>query len=683
MIVTRYIYIVLFFLSYIGIAQVDTLAIKHMNEGTLKKLGKNAMLQKDYNTAIPYFEQFLKLKKNDGAVEFKLAECYRETRNYKKAEVMYAKAYKSDPEKNKTALYYHGQMLKSNGEYDKAQEEFKKFKKEYKGSDKALKKAAAHEAEYCDSAKMILTLDKKTIVMHLDTTINKVHVESSPVSLDENTLLFSSLRTNKREYAIEGDTNNLLVRKFYTAKKTNDEWKFEGEWNESFNVPGENVGNATFTPDGKKMYFSRCKPDWTGNMICAIYMSENANGTWSEPVKLDKKINNPKFNSTQPAVAIDPAKGNEVVYFVSNRKEKSKGGTDIWYFVYDKKKKAYKEPKNAGAKVNTPKDELSPYFDNSTRTLYFSSEGLPGLGGFDVFKSHVEGSSITLVENIGKPVNSGADDIFYTISKNREEGFFVSNREGGNAIKNKTCCDDIYSYKHTQYIHISIEGTVADVTDSINKKMLEDATVELYRVNKTTGEKTLINSVSTNKQGKYDLILEADKDYFIAVKKDGFLNNSGNEISTHEISSSKTLKQDFTVASLPKEPIRIKNIEYEFDRSELLPNSKIVIDTTILPLLLANPQIIVELSSHTDNKGADTYNQKLSQKRAESVVNYLITKGIDKKRLQAVGYGESKPIAPNEKPDGSDDPEGRQHNRRTEFRIIGNLDVEVINEDDH
>ncbi|HEY1040568.1 MAG TPA: OmpA family protein [Bacteroidia bacterium] len=669
-------------ISFAGFAQVDTLAIKRMSAGDLKKTGKNAMLQNDYSSAIPYYEQYLKIKKKDADIEFRLAECYRHTRNYKKAEAMYATAYKSDPEKNKLALYYHGQMLKAKGDYDKAKEDLKKFKKEYKGNDKLLKKSLGHDIDYCDSAKLIILKDKKTIVQHLDTTINKIHVEASPVSLDTNRLLFSSLRTDKREYTIEGDTNNLLVRKFYTAKKVNGDWKFEGEWNENFNVPGESTGNASFTPDGKKMYFSRCKPNWAGEMICAIYMSENVNGTWSEPVKLDNKINNPKFNSTQPAVSIDPAKGNEVVYFISNRKEGGKGGTDIWYFTYDKKKKVYKEPKNAGAKVNTSKDELSPYFDNDTRTLYFSSEGLPGLGGLDVFKIAGGPKGNANAENLGKPINSGADDIFYTISKNREEGFFVSNREGGNSLKNATCCDDIYSYKHTEYIHINLKGLVEDVSDSAHRKRLSEAVVELYLLNKTTGEKTLINSVATNKDGKYDLNLEVDKDYFVTVKRDGFL-NSGQEVSTKNITTNQTLDRNFEIASLPKEPIRIKNIEYEFDKADLLPNSKTVIDTTILRLLLANPEIIVELSSHTDSKGADTYNQKLSQRRAESVVNYLISKGIDKKRMVAVGYGESKPIAPNEKPDGSDDPEGRQHNRRTEFRVIGKLDVEVINEDDH
>ncbi|MCD6066126.1 MAG: ompA [Bacteroidetes bacterium] len=679
MTVTKYIYIALLFLSFGASAQVDTAAVKKMSPADLKHFAKHAVQQNDYAEAIPYYEQYLKLKKNDPKIQFKLAECYRHERDYAKAELMYGAAYKSDPQKNVTALYYKAKMQQAKGSYDLAKEDFKKFKKEYKGPDRVLKKAVTKDIEYMDSAKLILTLEKKIIVQHLDTSINKTHVEASPVTLDENTLLYSSLRTNKREYIVEGDTNNTLVRKFYTAKKIDNEWKFQGEW--EMNEPGENTGNAAFTPDGKKMYFTRCKPNWTGTMICAIYVSENNNGTWSEPQKLDKSINNPKYNSTQPAVAVDPVKGNEYVYFVSNRKDGGRGGNDIWYFVYDKKKKIYKEPKNVGTKINTAKDEMSPYFDNETRTLYFSSEGWAGLGGHDVYKSSGEAKKWTIPENVGKPVNSGADDIFYTVSKNREEGFFVSNREGGNALKNSTCCDDIYQYKHTEYIHLNLIGNITEMFDSVLVGKLKDAVIELY-VKDASGEKILIKTTTTDKDGKYDISLEAGKDYFIMAKKDGFL-NSGQDLTTKNISTSQTLEKNFNINKLPKEPIRIKNIQYEFDRSELTASSKTVIDTTIYPLLLENPQLIVELSSHTDSKGADKYNQNLSQKRAESVVKYLISKGIDTKRLQAVGYGEAKPIAPNEKPDGSDDPDGRQQNRRTEFRVIGQLDVEIINEDEN
>jgi outer membrane protein OmpA-like peptidoglycan-associated protein len=323
---------------------------------------------------------------------------------------------------------------------------------------------------------------------------------------------------------------------------------------------------------------------------------------------------------------------------------------------------------------------MTPFFDNETRTLYFSSKGHPGLGGFDVYKALGDGKKWTSAENLGVPINSGADDIYYTISKNREEGFVVSNRKGGNALKNETCCDDIYSYKYTQYIHVSIKGVVYTPVDG-GRKTLEDATLELYSKDKLTGEKFLIKSIKSDPKGNYDFKLEAGYDYQIMVSKDGYLSNSY-DFTTRDIMFSQVLEKDIPLEAIPKEPIKIPNVQYEFDKSDLLASSKTALDTTILRLMQDNPQIIVEIASHTDSKGNDQYNMKLSQKRAESVVNYLVSKGIKPERLKAKGYGETKPVAPNENSDGSDNPEGRALNRRTDFRIIGKLDIEVINEHD-
>lgn len=659
-------------------AQTDTTDLKKMSAKDLRKLGFNAMLQGDPNSAVTFLEFSVRKDKKDYQAQALLAEAYRNVRNYEKAEAMYESVYKNANEKYPEALYYLAEMQKSNAQYDKAKETYNKFRKEYKGDDRDLKKQAAKEIEYCDSAKKIMLTEGKIVIRHLPEDINKVNVESAPLSLDENTMVYSSLRTDKEEYYIEGDTNNTMVRKFYVAKKQGENWKFVGEWEEGMNKEGYNTGNGAMTPDGKKIYFSRCRPNWQGKMICAIYVSTNENGKWSEPEKLPKSINDPKYSNSQPAVAVDPVKKTETVYFVSNRPG-GKGGEDIWYFVYDGKKDLYKTPKNAG-KINTKKDEMSPFFDSETRTLYFSSAGYPGLGGLDVYKAVGDGKKWLSAQNIGYPINSSADDIYYVISKNREEGFVVSNRKGGVALKNATCCDDIYSYKYTAYIHINIKGVVF-TDEKGTRRNLPDATLELYSKDKTTGERFLIKTLPAGSNGDYDIKLEANSDYILLAKKDGYLSNSY-DFNTRDITTSQTLEKDLPLEQLPKEPIRIPNVQYEFDKSEIKPASKIAIDTTVLALMLNNPEIIVEIMSHTDSKGNDSYNEKLSQRRAESVVNYLIEKGIRKERLLAKGYGESKPVAPNDNPDGSDNPEGRALNRRTDFKIIGHLDIEVINDYD-
>lgn len=661
--------------AFFARSQSDSMLVSRSSAKTLKRLGKNAMEQNDPSSAITFYEAYLKTVPRDAKVMDQLGQAYLQIRDYDRAQHMFLNAYEMDVEKAPTSLYFHAQMQKSNGLYDSAKVNFQKFKKEYKGPEKGLKKQATKEIIFCDSVQKIVNTEKKVIITHLDSTINKVNTEGAPVNVDDNTLVFTSLRTDKKEFIIEDDTAKTIKRKLYVAKRENNAWKFGGEYGSNLNDVDFNNGNACFSPDRKRLYFTRCKLNFKEEMICAIYVSEKNGDDWSEPVKLPKNVNNPKFTSTMPAVTTDPAKGNDVIYFVSNNKE-GRGGLDIWYTVYDAKNKVYKTPKNAGNKINTAQNEITPYFDNETRTLYYSSDGLGGLGGYDVFKAVGDGKKWMSTENIGQPVNTGADDIFYTISTNREEGFFVSNRKGGNSLKNSTCCDDIYTYKHTEYIKINLLGNVSEMIDP--NMAIPQATVEVYLVDKRTKEKFLVKILQSDKDGNFKTTVEAGQDYSIIVKKNDFLGTSA-EVTTRGINTSQDITKNMLLAKKPKDPIRIPNIQYEFDKSNILEGSKIAIDTTVFALMEANPELIVEIQSHTDSKGSDKYNEKLSQQRAESVVNYLISKGITADRLKAKGYGESKPIALNENSDGSDNPEGRAQNRRTDFKIIGVLDVEVIN----
>lgn len=662
--------------SFSAFSQADSVVIKRSKPKQLKRMGKNAMQQNDPSAAISFYEAYLKTNKDDAGVMYQLGQAYYDIGDYESAERYFLKAYSNMHDKNSEALYYYAQMQKSNGKYDSAKINFQRFKKEYKGKEKQLKKQAGKEIVFCDSVQRLVGTEKKIVVTHLDTTINKINTEAAPVNIDENTLVFTSLRTDKVEFINEDDTTGPVKRKLYYAKRSGETWKYSGEYGDNLNMPNFNVGNACFSPDRKRIYFTRCRQNIKGDMICAIYVSEKNGNEWTEPERLPKAVNNPKYTSTMPSVALDPVKGNDIVYFVSNNKE-GRGGLDIWYTVYDKKNKTYKAPKNAGNKVNTSQDEMSPYFDNETRSLYFSSEGWGGLGGFDVFKATGDGKKWLSNENLGQPINSGADDIYYTISPNREEGFFVSNRKGGSALKNKACCDDIYTYKHSQYIKIRLDGYVFETERPT--VAIPEATVEIYIRDKKTKEKALVKTILTDKTGNYKTSLEAGQEYFLIIKKKDFLGTS-TEVSTIGITNSQVIKRKSYLAKEPKEPIHIPNIQYEFDKAVILEGSKIAIDTTVLALMIANPELIVEIQSHTDSKGNDNYNIKLSQKRAESVVQYLTQKGINPKRLVAKGYGESKPIAPNDKPDGSDNPEGRAKNRRTDFKIIGKLDVEIIND---
>lgn len=668
-------------MSLVTKAQTDSISLARSADKTLKKLGKNALLQDDPNSAITFLEAYQNRAKGkkDGEGLKLLARSYMATRDYEKAKRVYYKAYQTDKEKYTDALYYYAQMHKSLNAYDSAKAAFQKFKKEYKGDDKVIKKQATKEILFCDSVQRLIGLKPTIVIKHLDTTINKVHVEASPLAFTANELVFSSFRTEQKEYVSDEDTSNIKRRKIYRASRNaKGDWIFSGEFGEQFNDANFHSGNAAFSPDRKRIYFTRCRNNSVGKMICSIYISKFENGTWSEPERLPAPVNSKKYSSTMPSVGLDPVKGNDVLYFVSNRAG-GKGGLDIWYTVYDKKNNVFKPLKNAGSKVNTSQDELSPFYDSETRTLYFSSNGWGGMGGLDVLKTVGDGKKWTGNQNLGLPINSGADDLFYSIGVNREEGFFVSNRKGGNALKNATCCDDIYYYKQTQYIKVKLEG---DIKDMMNPdQAVADAKLEIYFIDKNTNEKVLVKTITADRNGHYETSVEPGHDYFVVVKKDDYLGTSI-ELTTKGILNNSSLDRDLQLVKKPKAPIHIPNVKYQYDRSDVEESSKAVLDSTVLKLMIDNPEIIVEIMAHTDSKGTDTYNEKLSQRRAESVVKYLLSKGVDQRRLVAKGYGESMPIAPNTHPDGSDNPVGRAKNRRTEFKIIGVLDAEIINDSD-
>ena len=726
------IYILSFFFIGFTLSGFSQGKKKYASPGHVKKMAHTAEEMGDIYSAINLYQTFLNANPDNLKISFRLAECYRKARNYENAQALYDKVYEGNKSKYITALFYSGQMLMQQGKYKEALEAFTQFKKESRSvtikDERYFKKMTKVLITACNQAKAIRDSAQKVIIFHLDTSVNKAHIEASPLSLSNNKLLYSSLRTNKLEsYNLNDTSVKIPVRKFYVATGKDGNWKTTGEFDGPFNDPETNVANGSFSPDGNRFYFTKTTKNKAGKTISQIYVSKRTGRTWSEPIKLAPPINDPFYTTTQPTVGIESKKNLEVVYFVTDRPG-GKGGTDIWYFLYDANRNKYSKPRKIGSKLNTVGNEMTPYFDMETHSLYFSSDGYPGLGGLDIFKSTGELRNWTPPVNVGYPINSEADDLYFTISKNRESGFFTSNRKGGIPLESATCCDDIYNFRWTQYIHIMVKGNIFtkytstnkdtinrilnpsqlfndtlpkdstmlvnndsiqfSSTDSISKTFavkgnqtdsiiyLDSAKVSLYLITFENGIPTdyLIKSITAKKDGYYDFHLEQGNYYRIVAEKDGYFNGIAT-LSTTNIKKSDTLIKDIPLKKIPMQAIVLKNIYYEFDKWDLTEQAKQTIDSTLYPILRDNPKLIVEISSHTDSKGNDSYNKKLSQKRAESVVNYLTQeKGIDSKRLTAKGYGESRPIAPNTNKDGSDNPEGRAKNRRTEFKVIGSSD---------
>jgi len=678
-------------------AQIDD-KIYNSKAKVIRKAGNKAFKKRDFYGAASYYDKFLIEKdtviKRKGIFvgwhknikvryQYRLAEAYRLTRDYLKAEMLYMIVFQTKPKKYQKSQFYLAQMQMMGGKYQKASDNFNQFANEYRDpsdSSKYLETVRLYLAS-CEVAPEILkdTLDIR--IFHPDTNVNRSHVELSPLPLNDSILLYASLRSDTLVYRnIEDSAYIAPSRKFYLAKKENDStWINLDEYAKGwFNLQGTENGNGCFNLDSSRFYFSRGVRNSRGSLIFHLYYAnKKEDKTWGEPIKMNDKINRKNFHSTQPSIGLDMEKQVPILYFASNRPVGSKGGWDIWFSEYDLDKNKWKIPKNGGSQINTVLDEMSPRYNVETETMSFSSQGWPGLGGFDIFKTKGEMGDWSEPQNIGYPINTEVDELYFSNETSGDEGYFVSNRKGSVSLKNPTCCDDIYYYKEREHVHLGVKGKTFELQNSQQKvdtvvtNAITLSLVLLYD-SPEIGE-VLIKSILPEKTGDYFFELEKGKDYTLkANAKDFYLQTY--DISTKNIEESDTIEKDFFMQKMSIHPIVVKNIYYEFDKSVLLDSSKTVIDTTMLKVLKENPNIKVEIGSHTDSRGGDFYNIRLSQQRAQSVVNYLISKGVLRDRLVAKGYGETKPIAPNKNENGSDNPEGRQMNRRTEFRIIGKIE---------
>jgi OmpA-OmpF porin, OOP family len=676
-----------FFYSAYGQNKMNT---KGYTANQLKNFAKNADRLGDYYTAQDFLEEYCKVRPGDRAMFYRLAELYFISRDYPKAEKQFSKSYKGWPEDYPQALYYQALSLKSQGKYAEAKDVFSKFQRKLKlvKNTNITSAMLRDEIAGCEAADGLISKPLKINIEPLGRSVNSPHVDLSPISVNESTFYYSSLRIDSIYYFDRDDTlHKPPVRQMYIATREGNDWNGGKDMGAPINIPGVETGNGALSRDGNRFYFTRCARNFQGKMICEIYVANKTKTGWMEPERLNSLVNDPNYTSTQPAVGYTARSNYEVVYFVSDRPG-GKGGLDIWYTIYDPRKKDYQAPRNAGSKVNTHGDEMTPFFDLSTRTLYFSSNGHQGIGGFDIFKTMGELRKWLEPQNLGFPLNSSYDDLYFTISKNREDGFMVSNRPGLYSMRNPSCCDDIFQYRWTDFIRLGITGAIYPAEKGkVGKDMdqaqllamkdvikpMKGAIISLYMIDKKTKEKIFIDRDTTGADGVYYFDLQPDKDYKFEMEGTQYFNEQVN-MSTDGINFTYTIEMPpIWVNMLSDKPIVLKNVYYEFDKADLSATAKKVIDTTLLEIMNKAEDVIVEVSAHTDSLGDYEYNKKLSQDRAQNVVNYLISKGISRKRLIAIGYGAEKPVAPNYKPDGSDNPDGRDQNRRTEFRIVGTL----------
>jgi outer membrane protein OmpA-like peptidoglycan-associated protein len=422
-----------------------------------------------------------------------------------------------------------------------------------------------------------------------------------------------------------------------------------------FNQENVHVGNGCFSPGGDRFYFTKCGEGDSNAINCKIYVSTFKVKEWSNPEPLGEGINDGPSN-TQPWIAKIGKK--EILFFSSNRTLQSRGGYDIWYSVYDTRRGTYRRPQNAGKQVNTEYNEQTPYYDSRVGKLYFASDGWAGFGGFDIFSADGGPSRYTNVQNMGYPINTSADEMYFVKDPlGKPDGYLVSNRVGSIALKNPTCCDDIWRVQFEP--KLMVIGKVVDRKTSAN---LGDVAVKM--VNQTNDMK-----VFNSTDGNFSFNIARGNAYIITGDKQGY---SSTRASINTMDVKRTDPDDTVYVTIYMDSVvvdfSVTNVFYDFDKATLRPESSASLDS-LVNFMKDNPSLSVEIYSYTDSKGSIKYNEDLSKRRAQSVVDYLVRAGIEEQRLVAKGFGDKMPVAPN-KIGNKDNPEGRQLNRRTEFRIV-------------
>lgn len=596
-----------------------------------------------------------------GYIAFRMAECNRLINNTPRATSAYMNALRYKYPDSIVNLRL-GQMYQKSGRYGEAVKYYNDYLLAEPGSVLAFNGVTG-----CEEAVKWKQSPTRYTVKRMD-KFNSRRSEFSPMLYGEkyDQLYFASTRTPKgagkdkeeTNSAITGQRNNDL---FLVKQDENGAWLAPVELEDEVNTEFDE-GTPSFSKDGNTMYYTYCAQDPEGPRTSEIYISSRSSAKWGKGTRANI-VKDSVTALGHPSISPD----GKYLYFVSDAVG-GYGGKDL--FRARVVGSDFGPMENLGSDINTPGDEMFPYVRDSV-TLYFASDGHPGMGGLDIFKATLDSTGKWNVENMKAPINSSGDDFGITFAGNKESGFFSSNRNDARGY------DHLYSFE-LPVITIFIEGIVSDVDEN----PIEDATVRIV------GRDGLNEKVLAKKDGKYRVELERDIRYVMMASARGYLNQNF-ELKTGPEEKNETYIVDFFLSPISK-PVVIENIFYDFDKATLRPESKKALDEMI-KMLNDNPNVTIELGAHTDRKGSEQYNERLAQRRAQSVVDYLIAGGIAQDRLEAKGYGESVPKAINKRMAKNYDflnegdvlteefiermtPEQQeiadQINRRTEFKVL-------------
>lgn len=583
------------------------------NEGiAFKKAEQSYAIGEYYAASINYKKSYSRCspkERDKRAVRaFMMGECYRRIGYTQKAIAAYQNAIRYNIPDSLAYLHIARQQLKA-GQYKQAAQNFNKYLEFDAESELARNGLLSCELGPKWKAAPNLYQVKK------EALFNSRRSDYSPllVGEDADQLVLSSTRKESEGDDISGITGTKFGDLFFSKKNEQGKWQavdaIGGEVNTVYDE-----GAPCLSPDGKTMYFTRCSSDPDYPRYAEIWKSQRSDASWSKPTKCE--ITRDTLTSyAHPAVSPD----GQWLYFVSDMPG-GEGGLDIWRTrILDS---GFAGMENVGRPINTAGDEMFPSF-RPNGDLYFSSDGHPGMGGLDIFIAHEDSVLGTTVENQQYPLNSSADDFGMTFENVHNRGFFSSSRNDGKGWEH------IFSFECPEIIQ-TVTGWVYE------KDGYELPEALVYMV----GNDGTNLKLSVKGDGSFTQVLKPGVDYVLLGTCKGYLNVK-NEICVEQAEESEEYTLQFPLPPI-NVPVLIDNIFYEFDRADLTPESTEALDK-LVGMMNENPNITIELSAHCDYRGNDAYNQRLSQRRAESVVRYLIQHGIAEDRLTAVGYGESRP----------------------------------------
>jgi OOP family OmpA-OmpF porin len=545
-----------------------------------------------------------------------------------------------DIRKQKVFWYDLGESYFTQGDYDKAEETLKKFL-----DAEVQNKVKMDRARLLMSNVEFARENKKNAsaykLRRLSDTVNAFVMQYFPVlTADQQSLIFT-----RRLGGGPNDDEDLVI----SAKNSRGRWEEPQSLSKNINTE-LNEGTCTISADGRKLIFTSCVGR-QGYGSCDLFQSVRIGTEWTEPKNLGPMVNSAEWES-QPSLSAD----GRTLYFVSDRRG-GEGRRDIWVSTLNEKGQ-WTRAKNVGKPINTQYDEISPFIHVNNRILYFASNGQVGFGGYDIFFSERD-SSLTWQEpkNIGSPINNQEDQFSLFITADGKKGYYSHEevKEGGYSAS-RIYEIEIPEENRIRYASNYVKGVVRD------KQTREPLAASIELINLESNEtESLVSSDSIS--GAYLFVLTQGAEYALYVNRPGYLFQSLN-FNYSTVKNFEPIVLDIELEKATEGTTAIlQNIFFEVDKYDLQPKSVTELEK-IRRFLMDNPKVRVEISGHTDNSGTAAYNISLSQKRAQSVYNYLISHGVEASRLFAKGYGAGQPIADNSTE------EGRQKNRRIEFKVI-------------